>query len=298
LRYERFDDAYDDSFGFASVDQDELRNGEITLDYRLADSAFVYAKVSRGDKAGGVNTEASASLPFMQPAFQAFLTPRLRIATETLISRELGFKARYLDGRLRLSAALFRMQRDQAQLESWVWDASSYLWIGFLDNADGDNQGLETEVTMTLNDQWELSAGIGLLDTGIDEIVTFDLDLGSFVTRRGIDQAKAPPWQFNLRARWRPSERWLAEMYLEGQDGSRFGYYHDGTLARRTLLGASLRRSFGRAEVSLWGRNLTDEEVPVHGLYFGNDPRKGWINESYYQLGEPRLIGLGLRYGF
>jgi outer membrane receptor protein involved in Fe transport len=298
LRYERFDDNYADSFGFGSGNEDELHNGEVTLEYALANEAFVYATVSRGDKAGGVNTEASANLPFMQPIFQSFLTPRLRIGSESLINRELGFKARFADGRLRFSSALFRMRRDNAQLESWVWDAQNFLWIGFLDNADGSNEGLEAELSFSVNERWELGAGIGLLETQIDELMTFDLDLGQFVARRDIEQAKAPSWQFNFRARWRPSERWLAEIDVEGHDGSRFGYYHDRMLPRRTVVGASLRRSFGRAELSLWARNLTDEDVPVHGLYFGNDPRKGWINESYYQFGEPRVLGLGLRYSF
>ena len=48
----------------------------------------------------------------------------------------------------------------------------------------------------------------------------------------------------------------------------------------------------------LWARNLLDDDVAVHGLYFGNDPRKGWIPERYLQFGEPRLAGLTIRHSF
>ena len=43
---------------------------------------------------------------------------------------------------------------------------------------------------------------------------------------------------------------------------------------------------------------LLDKNYAVHGLYFGNDPRKNWINETYYQLGEPRVYGVSLKYSF
>jgi hypothetical protein len=54
----------------------------------------------------------------------------------------------------------------------------------------------------------------------------------------------------------------------------------------------------GTTEVTLWTRNLLDEDVAVHGLYFGNDPRKGWVPEQYLQFGEPRLIGISVRRSF
>ena len=50
--------------------------------------------------------------------------------------------------------------------------------------------------------------------------------------------------------------------------------------------------------MTLWARNLTDEDYAVHGLYFGNDPRKGYLPERYLQLGEPRVVGLSLRRAF
>ncbi|MEE9570405.1 MAG: TonB-dependent receptor [Gammaproteobacteria bacterium] len=297
-RYERFDDNYEDTFDFQSSSDDSLTSGELTLTYQAAGSTLLYATLSRGTKAGGVNTEASANLPFMQPVFQAFMQPRLRVDTETLLNRELGLKGAYLDNRLALRAAVFHMDRDDAQLESWMWDGVNFLWIGFLDNVDGSNWGAEIELNYQISRQVELFGSLGWLETEVEEITTFDLNLDDFITRYDIDQAKSPEWQFNLGTNLAFSDRLSARLELEGRDDSFYGYYHAESVDSYILMNASLRYRLGRTELQLWGRNLTDEDYAVHGLYFGNDPRKGWVNESYYQYGEPRVVGISARYSF
>ena len=65
------------------------------------------------------------------------------------------------------------------------------------------------------------------------------------------------------------------------------------------LLNASLDYNLGDWELSLWGRNLTDEQVIVRGFGgFGNDPRKFYVTEPYYQFGEPRMFGVSGKYDF
>ena len=45
--------------------------------------------------------------------------------------------------------------------------------------------------------------------------------------------------------------------------------------------------------LALWGRNLTNEDVQTRGFGgFGNDPRKLYETEAYYQLGEPKVWGV------
>ncbi len=298
FRYERFNDAYDDSGGFASASDDTLTSGEFTVAWEAGAETTLYATVARGNKAGGVNTAASSNFALMQPAFQSFMQGRLRVGRETLLNREFGLKGRYADGRLALRAALFAMDRDNAQLESWMWDGVSFLWIGFLDNVDGSNTGAELELEFDATDRTRLFASLGWLDTEVDRIETYDLDLGDFVVRTGIDQARSPEFQFNVGANVRFSDRWRARIEVEGRDDNRFGYYHSGSLPSYTLLNASLVANFGSTEFRLWGRNLADEDYAVHGLYFGNDPRKGWINETYLQYGEPRVVGVSVRYSF
>jgi outer membrane receptor for monomeric catechols len=298
LRFERFDDDYADSFALQTESHDSLGSGEISITYRATDESILYATLARGSKAGGVNTEASANAPLMQPAFQTFMQERLRIEGESLLNTEIGVKGGYLDGRLRLRAALFEMDRDRAQIESWIWDGVNFLWIGFLDNVDGKSRGAEVEMTYDVAERWRLSASLARLDTELDRLTTFDLDLDDFVERQNVEQAKAPQWQYNFGLIWNPSERVGARIEVEGRDDSRFGYYHDARIGAYRLVNASFRLRLGDTELQLWGRNLTDEDYAVHGLYFGNDPRKGWVNETYRQLGEPRVVGVGVRHSF
>lgn len=297
-RRERFDDDYRDSNAFASASDDSISSGEMALGIEVTERVSMYATLARGNKPGGVNTEGSSVRPFVQPRFQDFLDSRLVIRRESLTSLELGVKTRLARQRLGMRAALFRMERDDAQLESWFWDPVNFLWVGVLDNADGSNTGAELELDFAVTGNWMLRASLGVLDTEVDSLTTFDLDLDNFVVRDGIEQAKAPSWTAYLGSEWLIGSDWRIAVDLDASDAHRFGYYHDATIPGATRFNASLTRTIGATELALWARNLLDEDYAVHGLYFGNDPRKGWVPESYRQPGEPRVVGLSLRHVF
>lgn len=296
-RYEEFDDNYSDSFAFASASDDEFHSGEIALSFDATDNSMLYAVLARGNKPGGVNTEASSVFGLVEPRFQDFLAPRLVFASEELTNLEFGVKSDLVDGRLGLRAAVFRMARDSAQLESWFWDPVNFFWVGILDNADGDNLGAELDIDFAVNASWKLRASLGWLDAEVEALTSFDLDLDDFVVRDGIDQAKSPSWQVYVGSEWSLDD-WRLAVDVESRDDQRYGYYHDGMIEGTTLVNASLARSIGATELTLWARNLFDEDYAVHGLYFGNDPRKGYQNERYLQFGEPRLVGLTVRHSF
>ena len=298
IRYERFKDSYKDSATLNSSSDDSLRTGDLTLTYLMGEDFLLYGSISSGAKAGGINTEASAKLASMQTVFQTFIRPRLVFGKETLVNREIGIKGSYLNDQLTLRAAAFHMSRDNAQLESWMYDSAGYLWIGFLDNVDGTNWGAETEVIYQLSDKVQLSGSLGLLETEIDEITTYDLDNYDFVVRKNIDQTKSPQWQYHFGANVSLTESIGFQVEIEGRDASHFGYYHEQKIKGYNLLNASLNYQIGRTELLFWGRNLTNKDYGIHGFYFGNDPRKGWKNETYYQYGEPRVIGFTAKYSF
>jgi iron complex outermembrane receptor protein len=299
VRFERFDDDYEDSFDFDSDSNDDLWSGELSLEYSIDDKQMFYATVSQGEKPGGVNIEANSSYSLMQPAFQVFMADKLRFNDETLVNTEIGLKGDYFDQRLRLRAALFHMDRNNAQLESWMWDDVNFLWIGYLDSVDDvKSYGAEIELDFMLTDSLQLFANLGWLETDVDEITVYDLDSSSFVTRSNREQAKSPNYQFNVGGRYQFTASLSGRLEVEGRDESFYGYYHDEKLDSYTLLHASLNWQHGDFDIQLWGRNLTDHDYSVHGLYFANDPRKGWVNESYNQLGEPRTYGIAANYHF
>jgi iron complex outermembrane receptor protein len=302
LRLERFSDDYSDSNAFESDNSDNLWDGELSARYTLGDNSMAYATVARSQKPGGVNTAASANQPFMSAIFQDFTDGKLQFDNETLLNTEIGLRTVQFDQRLTVSAALFHADRDHAQLENWMWDEAAGLWIGYLDStSDSTSYGAELETTFELNQHIQLFANAGWLHTEVDSIEAFDLDRAQFVDKQDRDQAKSPAYQYNVGTRLSFTSRWSARLEIEGQDDSYFGYYHDGKLGDYNLFNASVQWRPEPFTVTLWGRNLSDEDYGVHGLYFGVDPRDdfgAWQNQTYLQLGEPRTYGIEVTYAF
>ncbi len=301
-RLERFEDDYNNTNGFESDESDDLWNAELSAKYDLDDNTMLYATMARGGKPGGVNTSAAANQPAMSPIFQAYIDDNLTFDDESLLNYEVGAKVRALDGRLDANLALFYTDRKNAQLENWMWDGDAGLWIGYLDTgSDATSYGLELETHFAATDSIELFATLGWLETEVDSLETFDLDLNDFVTKDGRDQAKSPNYQYNVGTRVAFTAQFSGRLEFEGRDDSYFGYYHDGELDGYDLVNASLTWAGGAFEATVWGRNLGDEDYAVHGLYFAVDPRDdfgAWSNQTYTQLGEPRTYGVELRYSF
>jgi len=304
-RYEWFRDDYSDTNALDTESDDSYFSGELTLQHDLGTGTMLYGTLSRGVKPGGVNTEASSVFDYMDPKFQDFMQNRLVFPGESLVNAETGLKGVYLDGTLSLRTALFYMKRSNAQLESWIWDDVNFLWVGYLDSArKGSNYGLELEMDYEISDAVGLFAGIGWLKTNIDEMTVVDLGEPGQWTQSTIteihdrDQTKAPRWQYNIGASIHFTPRFDARLEVEGRTDSYFGYYHNQEIPGYMLFNASLGYSVGAVTLRLWGRNLGNKDYAVHGLYFGNDPRKEYVNEAYRQFGEPRVFGLDVRYEF
>lgn len=300
LRYEHFEDRYNDSNTLITDSTDNYWSGHLSLEYLLGTDTLFYGTLSRSVKPGGVNTETSSSFPIITASFQPFLLSRQQFSAETLFNKEVGIKARYLDDTLTMKLALFHMDRSNAQLESFVWDANTFIFTGFLDSSsDAENYGAELEIKYQLTKRAELFTNIGRLKTSVDKLTVFDLDSNQFLTRSSREQAKAPNWQYNLGLNLDLSEKLHGRFEIEGRDQSFFGYYHNGQLNGYTLAHASLSYQIGDISLQTWVRNLFDEDYQIHGLYFANDPRDGFsVNRSYYQFGEPRMYGMNVSYSF
>ena len=148
-RLERFEDDYRDGNGFSSNNSDDLWNAELSARYEIDSNTMAYATVARGAKPGGVNTTATANQPIMSPAFQEFTQGKLSFDDESLLNKEIGIRTVQFDQRLSLSVALFHTDRDNAQIENWMYDDTAFLWIGYLDsNSDATSYGLELKAPL------------------------------------------------------------------------------------------------------------------------------------------------------
>lgn len=292
-RYERYDNDYNDSNQVEANPSDTMWGGRLSLSYLPEVDQLWYLTLARGYKAGGVNGEAlgkaqDASLTDLRD----YLLARATFAPELLTSLELGHKVVSADQRLALQAAVFVQQRDDVQLKGWVNRDQSF--VGYLQNAaEGNAYGAELEVTYRVNEAVETFASVGWLATEIEGFVTED-----GVDMSGREQAHAPNYQYNAGVRWQLLENLQVTLETDGKDGF---YYSDSHMSRADsmqVLHANVRWKLGAWQLSLWARNLTDEEYGIRGFYFGNDPRKEYITETYEQFGEPRRFGFTANYHF
>ena len=282
-RIERHSGDYEDSNGVAFDPDEHLLGGRILLERELEHGNYFYAGVTQGYKTGGFNQDGS--LP----------ATLLEYDKETLWNIELGYKAELLDDRVTMRAAIFRMQRDDIQLQtsriiplpgSPVGD-----FVVFRSNAaEGYNQGLEFEGDLVVSDAVTLFANLGWLDTEYDDFVNAS---GGSTSNR--EQAHAPGYQFFVGAQFDFSNHWSARIELEGKDEFYFSDSHNEKSDAYELFNASVTYQAERWSLRLWGRNLTDEEYQVRGFLFGNDPRDFYTARPFTQLGEPSRVGVSVR---
>ena len=279
FRVEERETRYNDSANVSFSPDDSLWGGKISLEYSLATDALAYVSISRGFKAGGFNTDGSLNADLRE------------FDEEYLIEYELGYKAMLMNGNVGLQIAVFYDDRQDQQVKSSLVSLrsdNSAEFIDFFGNAaEGTNKGAEIDLQWSLNDSFGIGASAGWLDAEFDEFVNeFGEDLS------GRDQAHAPSYMYSIRANWKKG-RWTASLSADAKDEFYFSDRHDVRSNDHTLINASLSYHSNNWRVTAWGRNLTDEDYFVRAFgSFGNDPRKFYATEPYYQFGEPRIIGM------
>ncbi|MGX4677662.1 TonB-dependent receptor [SAR92 clade bacterium H246] len=284
LRIEQRKADYADSQLVAHDVDEDLWGGRIAMQYQTSADYMVYGLISRGYKAGGVNSD-----PDLAAADREF-------DTEQMWNFETGIKGLWLDGSLQAQVALFYQLRDDIQIkQSLVQPIEDTNAVSFTDyfgnSAEGSNYGVEVEFNYLASDTLALFGSVGLLETEYDTPLSDTLD--------SREQAHAPAYQFSLGASVQLSDNLALTVDVEGKDEFFLSSRHSAETQAYELVNANMVYDAGDWELSLWGRNLTDEDVIVRGFgSFGNDPRNGYITEPYYQFGEPRVFGLSGKYDF
>lgn len=298
LRYEQRQARYRDSDGAGFRPDENLWGGRLALQYQLPAGGQTYALVSRGYKAGGVNSDSA--VPDAQREF----------ATEVLWNYELGIKARFWQGRLDLRAALFFQDREDVQTQqSLVVPIAGQVcpcrFIEFQTNATaGQSFGLETELNWRVNDRVQTFLSLGLMDSRFDDFANFahveaNPDTGQPFDMDGRDLPHAPNYMFALGAVFELSDRWYLRAELEGKDAFFFSSRHEVRSNAYQIGHARLGYRGQNWDLALWVRNLSDDDIKTRGFgSFGNDPRKAYAVEPYFQFGAPRTLGISASYAF
>ncbi|CAH9063965.1 Pesticin receptor [Pseudoalteromonas haloplanktis] len=287
LRVEQYQGDYTDSNGFIEETDDIMLGGKIALEYQVIDRTMIYTSITRGYKAGGINSEALAKAKDEGLSLDAdFFKQHTSFDPEYLWSGEFGVKGSSLDDKFTLRLAAFYMHRDNIQLKSW--QVSDQQFTGYVANASsGSNYGLEIEGSYQLTPNLFITGSAGYLDTKINDFVT-----KSGLNQDGREQAQAPKYQYAFSARYNVTDELYAMLGVEGKDDYYFSDSHNAQAPNTNLVNVSLGYEADMWAVRAWARNVFDETVPTRGFEFGNNPLDGYATQTYTQLGEPRVAGV------
>ncbi len=305
LRLEYRNADYRDNDGVDNDKGERLWGGRLGLEYYITDNTMIYGLVSRGYKAGGVNSD-----PALDNDYRTF-------NTERMWNFEMGVKGNWLDRALQAQLALFYQKRRKMQVKQSLVECSpGCTFTDYLDNAEkGSNYGAELEFTWLVSDIVQVYGSLGLLRATFKDYETFNhVDVDKTATPpvpknlSGHEQAHAPSYQFSIGTELALTHNLTAGVELEGKEAFYLSPRHNAKTNRYELVNARLNYRLADWEVSLWGRNLADRDVIVRGFgSFGNDPRQCpdlstpsscYPVEPYYQYGEPRIFGATAKYHF
>ena len=234
--------------GVVQLDMEEW-GGKFGIDHQLNDNTLIYASYSRGFKAGGHDTRALAA---NNPRGGAPVGP------ETLDSYELGVKWENADSTLRINTALFYSVWGDQQIFAVV-DAIP----GIYNIEESVLQGLDLELLWAPADTWLISAGLGFLDSEIEDNGGLSVAEEGHETRNTPDVSLtgaiskdvplgAANLNFFTKARYQDESIDLFETDLDEW------FTHDSQFVWDVRItyefGDDLQYAF-----SLWGENLTEE---------------------------------------
>lgn len=266
---------------------------EISYHQNVGDNSMLYLSLLRSYKMGGVNGQALGKIDDPDIAeFRQDLLDNSIFDAESLIGLEFGIKGANQDGSLVLDFTTFYQKRDDVQYKNSIVNDQSF--VDFYNNAaGGKNYGIEVSLNYELSDSVDTFFNIGYLKTEIEGITRQD---GSSIDKR--DQAHAPTYHVNAGLNWRVTDNlnWLIE--FDAKDEFFYSFSHDQQSDNLFVTHTSLDYRIENWKVSVYARNLLDEEYANRGFYFGNDPRDGYTTHLYEQFGEPRRVGINFKYQY
>ena len=259
-----------------------LPGGKLALTHAVAPDRNLYAAVSRGFRAGGVNQH-----PRLAPASRPF-------DPEYVLNWELGYRAS--GTRATTALTFFHALRSDQQVElssqQDPGDPNSFFY--FTANAvSGRNSGLELEHSLRVTPWLRLTGSLGLLDTQVDEY-TFEEGQADTLALGDRAAAHAPARTWRVGGDYRHRSGLTGRLELSGMSEFFFSDSHDQKSEPYQLLNGSLEYASGSWSLLLWGRNILDQRYAVRGFFFGLEP-PAYEDTLYLSYGDPMQFGVTLK---
>jgi outer membrane receptor protein involved in Fe transport len=287
IRFEKWQSDYSDSNLINGKSNENLFGGKLALELTTDNENLLFASLTRGYKAGGFNSEVN--LP--SDDYRQF-------DTEYQWNYEVGAKLYSPSGVLTNSITAFYADRKDLQLDSSSpADENAEVWIGFVANAGtGYSYGIEWEITWQPQNNLRIASSLGLLRTKITE---HDNSKPGEFNLKDREVAHAPEYSFATSVQYDLTKNLTATLEVEGKDRFYYSDSHNFQSQAYNLVNARLAYKANGYELTAYINNATDKDYGVRGYYGWNaDPREGEVDDSYQQLGAPKVIGLSVRADF
>ncbi|GAB3270994.1 TonB-dependent receptor [Parahaliea aestuarii] len=274
-------------------------SGNFTLAYQFSDQVNGFFRYATGYRSGGFNGEV------FNNAYDE----------ETIEQYEIGFKSDLWNQRLRINGSLYTYTYEDLQVSQIRTDSGAATSV--ITNAgEADRWGGELEMMVSPLDDLILGLSYSYVDGDFEKfpevcgtnVPTTCIDT-SDIAKRGASPdhqvSVSADYLFartafgnltgyvqaNWQSDWVETALWSAVV-----GGEPVIYDHQG-MDERTIVNARLNLEDiqvgdGYLRVSLWGRNLTDDDYPNFAVNFGS---LGLIAEQY---GAPRTYGLEVSYDY
>ncbi len=260
-------------------DEDAI-TGSLSLRYDWTPDLSLYASYSRGYRPSGISIVPDPDVQFLPNGEDDLLHD-----DEDSDAIELGFKGRFLDGRASLNGAFFYQKFDGylgfVRGVQVLNDEGEPVDIsgGIIFNGDADIYGMELEGRMLLTDNWSIGGALSLQKAEWDgaEAPCNEREPGEvlgFCDIDGENISGEPDFSLSLNSEY-VYPMGVNELYLRGlykftgerdnQDASAgIGAVTDEFEEHNILnLYAGLRSSDGKWDVSIWAKNVFDEDETV-----------------------------------
>ncbi|WP_438481238.1 TonB-dependent receptor [Oleiharenicola lentus] len=280
-RFRKGPGTFDPVVRLAPSFDDTLVGGKLTIEHDLTENQVLFASVTRGYKAGGVNVDARIN-PAVDP---------LTYETEYLWNYEAGLRGSLFDQKLTGEVTAFYIDRHDTQVRDSAGFGGSYRF--FTDNANRAYvYGLEAAGTYALTKNWSVNGSLALMDS---ELEVFTLSDGSLAGGRRL--ANTPEHGYTLGTRYRADSGFFGNVELVGRTRFYDSNNQNETRTASNVVNASLGYAWGDWTFTAWIRNAFNETYEKRVFFFGNeDP--DYNTTRYESRADPRQFGVTANYRF
>jgi iron complex outermembrane recepter protein len=227
---------------------------KVSLKYRFNPDMMVYGLYSQGFRAGGFDGRPGG--------YFAASTP---YNPEKVDNYELGWKAEFLNRRLRLNGAIFLMKyKDKQEEESILCGTACPTGQETLvvNAASATIKGVELDFAANVYAGFTVSGNVGILQAKYDKLV----DPVSGTNLSYLHLRRAPP----VTATVTPAYEWAlgkgsasvqVDYHYIGPEELTFFNSPQGSNPHQNILNASINYTIDRTRISVYGLNLTKEDA-------------------------------------